>query len=256
MSRPRLLLIASFTELEWAIRPLLEEWAEVASFDMPGMGATPLPPAVDQNPPPERMATIVDAWRDAAVERGLAVLDDRGWDEFVAVTDSHGSPTAVQLAGRRRPGVRGLAFGHASLSRSTEGDRAPMRREVWDALGQLARQGSEAFVKHGIAQMTQGGYTEEVAEAMIARFPHMDVVADMIDSLGQHPEPIGEELASLDVPLLLAKHEGCLARTDEGFEDICAAFPEAATVICPEPCTASPAFAEAIRALCGRTAVS
>lgn len=45
----------------------------------------------------------------------------------------------------------------------------------------------------------------------------------------------------------MAKHEGCLARTDEGFEDIVAAFPRAETAICPEICTASPTFAKALR---------
>jgi hypothetical protein len=41
MSRPRLLLVPSFTELEGGILPLLEEWAEVATFDMPGVGEQP-----------------------------------------------------------------------------------------------------------------------------------------------------------------------------------------------------------------------
>jgi hypothetical protein len=54
------------------------------------------------------------------------------------------------------------------------------------------------------------------------------------------------------MPLLLAKHEGCLGSTDEGFEDIVAAFPEAETVICPEACSSSPAFADAIRRFCER----
>ncbi|MGZ8667343.1 MAG: hypothetical protein ACXWZM_09570 [Solirubrobacterales bacterium] len=33
MSRPRVLLMPSLTEVEWRTRPLIEEWAEVASFD-------------------------------------------------------------------------------------------------------------------------------------------------------------------------------------------------------------------------------
>ena len=57
-----------------------------------------------------------------------------------------------------------------------------------------------------------------------------------------------------DVPLLLAKHEGCLGRADEGFEDIAATFPRAETAICPETCTASPVFAEALRDFCSRLA--
>ena len=41
--RPRLLLVPSFTELEWGIRPELEEWAEVVSFDCPGVGGNEIP---------------------------------------------------------------------------------------------------------------------------------------------------------------------------------------------------------------------
>ena len=37
--RPRILLVPHFSELDWRIKPLLEEWAHVASFDAPGVGA-------------------------------------------------------------------------------------------------------------------------------------------------------------------------------------------------------------------------
>jgi hypothetical protein len=98
--------------------------------------------------------------------------------------------------------------------------------------------------------MTRGGVSEEVAEQMIARFGDMDMVAAMVTALGQEPEPFGDDLAALDVPLLLAKHEGCLGRTDEGFDDIAAAFPDDQTVICPETCASSPTFTEALRVFC------
>lgn len=248
MSAPRLLLVPSFTELEWGIRPTLEEWAEVASFDTPGVGDRPFP--VDPEMDPNRASQTLSRWRDAAVEHGLAAIDGRGWERFVIVTDSHGSPTAIRLARMRRESVIALAIGHASLSHGTEGERAPMRGEIWQALAQLARVGSEPFVRYGIAQMTRGGISEDVAEAMLQRFPDMEVVSAMVEALGQEPEPIGEDLAALGLPLLLAKHEGCLSRTDEGFEDIVAAFPDARTVICPEACSSSPEFAEALRELC------
>jgi hypothetical protein len=248
MSGSRLLLVSSFTELEWGIRPALEEWAEVAAFDMPGIGGEPLPAEleIDRSSPRE----LLSRWRDAAVERGLAEIDRRGWDRFVLITDSHGSPTAVRLAGRRRGAILGLAIGHASLSHGSEGDRAPMRGGIWEAMGQLAGRGGEAFARHGIAQMTRGGVSEEVAQQMIRRFPDVELVTAMIDALGQEAEPIGDDLAALGLPLLLAKHEGCLGRTDEGFEDIVAAFPDAQTVICPETCSSSPAFAAALREFC------
>jgi pimeloyl-ACP methyl ester carboxylesterase len=249
----RLLLVPSFTELEWGIRPLLEEWAEVASFDMPGVGSSPLPEGIRVDEP-ARAAESLEEWRRAGIARGLAEVDARGWDDFVVATDSHGAVTAIQIASARRRAVRALAIGHAALSHATEGERAPVRGELWHALGQLARQGSEAFVRHGIAQMTRGAVDDELAQAMIDRFPDMDLVAEMLDTLGREPEPIGEQLAALEMPLLLAKHEGCLGRTAEGFEDIVAAFPESQTVMCPEQCSSSPAFARAIRALCERVA--
>jgi hypothetical protein len=172
----------------------------------------------------------------------------------VIVADSLGHPTAVRVA-RARPGdVDGLALGHASLSHAIEGERAPMRGGVWEAMSQLARQGRESFVRYGIAQMTQGGIDEETAQQMVERFPDMDLVAAMVDALGREPEPIGGELAALGLPLLLAKHEGCLGHTDEGFADIVAAFPDAQTVLCPETCASSPAMAEAVRKFCERLA--
>jgi hypothetical protein len=42
------------------------------------------------------------------------------------------------------------------------------------------------------------------------------------------PIDIGAFLSRLDCPLLFAKHEGCLASTDEGFEDAAATFPRRA----------------------------
>jgi hypothetical protein len=249
----RLLLVPSFTELEWGIRPQLEEWAEVASFDMPGIGRESLPTdiAIDAN----RAAESLSRWREEGVARALEEVDRHGWERFVVVTDGHGAPTAVRLAGHRRESVLGLAVGHASLSQSTGGDRPPMRRGVWEALAQLSRQGNEAFVRYGIAQMTRGGISEEVAEQMLERFPNMELVTAMVEALGQVAEPIGDELTALEAPLLLAKHEGCLGRTDEGFEDIVAVFPNAPTVICPEACTSSPAFAHALKHFCDELAL-
>jgi hypothetical protein len=143
--------------------------------------------------------------------------------------------------------VLGLAIGHASLSHGTEGARAPMRAGIWGAMAQLIRQGGDVFARYGIAQMTRGGVSEEVAQEIIDRFPDVELASAAVEALGREPEPIGEDLAALDLPLLFAKHEGCLGRTDEGFEDIVAAFPDAATVICPETCTSSPAYADAVR---------
>src|SRR5206468_4692610 len=76
MSRPRLLLVPLLTELEWdPIRPQLEEWAEVASFDVPGVGEEPAAPTLD---------------RETMVQRGLVELERRGWDRCVVAADGMG----------------------------------------------------------------------------------------------------------------------------------------------------------------------
>src|SRR2546430_17280274 len=84
MDRPRLLLVPEFTELEWtAIRPQMESWAEVASFDLPGVGDEPRPEILD---------------RSVIVNRGLEELDRRGWDRFFVAVDGWGAPSAIELA--------------------------------------------------------------------------------------------------------------------------------------------------------------
>jgi pimeloyl-ACP methyl ester carboxylesterase len=250
--RPCLLLVPSFTELEWGIKPSLEEWAEVATFDAPGVGDNEVPFEVDLDP--SRRAELLARWREAAAQVGLDEVDRRGWERFVVVTESWGAPTAVLIARMRRDGVLGLAMGHAALSHSTEGERAPERAGVLAAMTQLGRQGSEAFVRYGIAQMTRGGIDEDTAQKMVERFPDMELVTAMLEALGHEAEPIGDELGALEAPLLLAKHEGCLGSTDEGFEDIVAAFPNAETVVCPEMCASSPAFAAALQRFSNRLA--
>jgi pimeloyl-ACP methyl ester carboxylesterase len=246
--RPRLLLVPSFTELEWGIRPELEKWAQVATFDMPGVGRESLPADLDTDP--DLNLRLLADWREASVSRALREVERLRWEDFVVVTDAYGHLTAVLVAERRRDAVQGLALGHASLSHATEGERAPMSRVTWDVMAQLARQGGDAFVRYGIAQATRGGISEDVAKQMVERFPDMKLVTATIEALAREPEPIGDQLRALDLPLLLGKHEGCLGHTEEGFEDIVAAFPRARTVICPETCCSSPAFAEALRRFC------
>jgi hypothetical protein len=97
-----------------------------------------------------------------------------------------------------------------------------------------------------------GAIDKKTARKMVERFPKQGVRRAMLDALDQEPERIGDDLAALDVPLLLAKHDGCLGRTGEGFEDIVAAFPGARTVISLEIYSSSPAFAAALRELLAR----
>ena len=250
MSRARLLLIPAFSELQWVIRDQLEEWGDTASFDPPGVGDEPLPAGFELDP---EKPGILAQWRRLSVERGLREVDDRGWDRFIVVTDGDGGPVGVRLALQRRDAVQGFAFGHAALSRAMDGDRPALNRQVYEALGQLMRQDSEAFVRYGIAQLTQGSFDEELASRMIARFPDMEIVAGLWELMMNDAEPMGDGLRELDergVPFLLAKHEGCLGSTDEGFEDIAAALPKARTASCAEACPVSPGFAAALREFC------
>jgi hypothetical protein len=57
-------------------------------------------------------------------------------------------------------------------------------------------------------------------------------------------------ITSLRLPLLLAKHEGCLGWTDEGWEDAVAALPGATTMTTEQKPSCSPEFAEALRSFC------
>jgi hypothetical protein len=243
--RPRLLLVPAFTELQWTIKSQLEEWAEVASFDPPGVGSEPLPPEVEVDGP-----DFLAQWRDAAAQRGLEEVDRRGWTRFFVAVDAEGTGTAVRIAEARPAAVQGIALGHASLSRATEGARPAINREVWLAMGALLRTDRQAFIRHGIAQVTAGSVSEEVASQIVQRYPDSGLVTRIWESLGTVPEPIGDQLEALDLPLLLGQHAGCLGSTEEGYQDIVARFPAAATVSCPEACAASPTFADALREFC------
>jgi hypothetical protein len=234
------------------IKPQLEEWAEVATYDPPGVGEEPLPAGlrVDPGMPDEERRDALRRWRQAAAARGLSEADRRGWERFFVVVDGEGIPTGVRLAQMRPEAVRGLAIGHAALARTTEGERPAVNKEVMAAMGDLLRTDSEAFIRYGIAQATAHSVPEEVATKMIERFPNSELVVGVWGLLSLEPEPIGDDLAALDKPLLLGEHVGCLGSTPEGFEDIVARFPDAVTVSCPESCSVSPAFVQALREFC------
>jgi hypothetical protein len=234
MERPRLLLVPEFTELEWeVIRPRLEEWAEVASYDPPGVSDEPRTEKLD---------------RQVIVDRGLEELDRVGWSECFLATDSWGIPSAVKLAIARPDTVIGLALGHAKLSHRRDGERPPVNGAVYDALTELIATDHEAFIRHGIAQATGGSVSEDLAERMIERFPH-DLLVSGWAAMTQDEE-IGELLAQVDCPLLFAKHVGCLGSTEEGFEDAAKAFPRAKTVAVEDAPLSSVKFADALRDFC------
>jgi pimeloyl-ACP methyl ester carboxylesterase len=236
VSRPRLLLVPEFTEVEWMpIRPQLEEWAEVASYDPPGVGDEPESEMFD---------------RAAIVQRGLEEMDRREWERCFVASDSWGIASAVQLAVARPNAVDGLALGHAKLSFRREGPRAPLNAGVLDAMTELVGKDHEQFLRFGAVQATGGSIDEEQAERMIERFPR-ELMQRGWEIITRDDVQIGDLLARLDCPLLFAKHEGCLGSTDEGFEDAAAAFPQAQTVSVTEAPLTSTGFAQALREFCG-----
>jgi pimeloyl-ACP methyl ester carboxylesterase len=240
VARPRLLLCPQFTEVEWAIAPQLEEWAEVATFDAPGVGEEPLPEG----------GRYLD--RELLVQRALQEVDARGWERYFVAGDAWGTATAVRVAAARPEAVAGVALGHACADHGTDGPRAPVNGQLVAAMTELLRTDYDSFVRYGITQLTQGGYDEEMAGRMVSRFPGNDVAAGVWEMNVQRSEPLSEMLRELDKPLLLGKHEGCLVFTAEGYEDMAAEFPDAQRVSVPTPSTASQEFGEALREFCER----
>jgi pimeloyl-ACP methyl ester carboxylesterase len=239
VDRPRILLCPQFTEVEWTIAPRLSEWAEVATFDAPGVGDEPMPPGDPR-----------DFGRELVVQRGLRQLDELGWDSYFVAGDAWGTATAVRVAAARPERVQGLALGHASLDYDSEGARPAINKEVTAAMTQLLRSDYDSFVRYGMTQFTQGAFDEETAERIVARFPPMEIASLVWETNTQRPEPMGELLSELDVPILLAKHEGCLVFTDEGYEDAVRALPEARRTSISRASSASDEFATALRDFC------
>jgi pimeloyl-ACP methyl ester carboxylesterase len=230
--KPRLILVPNLTEVEWPIKPLLEEWADVASYDAPGVG---------DEPPPR------DYGQHAVVERGLAEIDRRGWDRYVVVGDEFGTIPAAMLAAARPEPVAGIALGHACLRFDREGDRPTVNADVMGAFESLVRIDYRTYVRH-LTQVTQGAYDDEVAERYLERVRQETALA----YAGRDQPELESLLRRADAPLLLAKHEGCLGWREESFDDAAAAFPDAVTVSTRRKPSACADFAEALRAFCER----
>jgi len=239
MSRPHILLCPQFTEVEWAIAPQLSEWAEVATFDSPGVGNEPVPGG-----------ELKGFDRGIAVARALKEVEDRGWDSYFVVGDGWGTVTAARVAAEKPERVRGVALSHATLHHDGEGERPAINAEVVAAMTQLMRSDSESFVRYGLTQFTLGGFDENHAARMVERFPDMDVAGKVWEMLLEEREHIGELLGQLDVPLLLCRHKDCLVFTPEGFEDAVGAFPDAQTIDVGTAPPASDEFAAALRDFC------
>jgi hypothetical protein len=245
MEKPRILLIPEFTELEWSIRPRLEEWAEVASFDAPGVGEESVSPMELKriaSEPPYRHETIA--------RRGLEEVERRGWDRFVIVSDSGANHGACRLARRRPSAVQAIALGHACLTLESEGAQAPINAEIRSAMERLVSQDREEFLRHALTQLTGGSFDEALSARILERVPQELFTRAW---LGGHSEPLDVVLGELDIPLLLVQHKGCLLYTEEGFDGAVAAFPEAQSASVADKPSVSDEFAELVREFCSES---
>jgi hypothetical protein len=238
MMKPRLLLVPNLTEIEWVIRPLLEEWAEVASYDAPGVG--------DEAP-------VDDFGSEAIARRGLEELEQRGWESCIVVADEFGVAAAVSLVEQAPEVVNGLAVGHARLSNAIEGERAPLNREVYSGCTALIQNDPRTFV-HQFFRMTggelmEGGYGHEMVEEYRRRVPD-ELMLPFWETRPHEGRHIGEGLREVRVPVLLAQHKGCLLYTDEGFEEAVEVLPHARAVKVEDKPSTSIEFARILRQFC------
>jgi hypothetical protein len=238
MDRPRLLLVPTLTEIEWEIRTLLDEWAEVASYDAPGVGDEPPAGAYGA---------------EAVAERGLDEIERRGWDRCFVIADEFGVSAAVHLGVTAPHVVQGMALGHARLSNRVEGERAPVNREVRSACISLIQRDPRTYVRQ-IFRMTggehmEGGYKEKMVQEYHRRVPN-ELMLRAWEVLPEEGDQIGEALSGFDFPLLLAGPQGCLLFTDDGFNQATAAMPHVRSMSFDEKPSTSPEFAQALEAFC------
>ncbi len=238
--RPQILLVPSWSEVQWAIKPQLEEWAYVASYDPPGVG---------QEPPAEGRLP------EAIVARGAAEIERRGWTRCVVAGDDFGAVFATLIAAAQRPRVVGLALGHACLGYRLEGARPTINAEIMEVSRRLLDIDFRSFIRQDVGVWdSRPGYSvdsaDELADELVRRVPRevalrlMEELQTGIDEAGASLEPF---LRELNLPLLLAQHEECVVFTPHGFEDFVEAFPEASTVATrASPCLSAD-FAAALR---------
>jgi pimeloyl-ACP methyl ester carboxylesterase len=235
------------TELYWLIRSRLELWAQVAAYDPPGVGAEPA-----------RAGPLLAG----IARRGLEELDRQGGDRWILVADGYGAPAAVELAGLARERVAGLALGHATLSYHHDGPRPAIDPTVESVATRMMELNYRGWVRQDLAvwdvRRDRPGESapEGLLDRIVSRVPASVGVA-LSQRIGEEGAAYGSlegRLRQLDLPLLLAKHEGCVTFTDAGFADAVVAFPGARTVHCNERPAVSGDFAEALREFCASIA--
>jgi pimeloyl-ACP methyl ester carboxylesterase len=206
----------------------------VASFDAPGVGEEPAPTSL-----------ALDGIR----ERGLKEIDRRGWERCLIAGDEYGGYSAIRLAAEHPERVAGLAIGHACLSLRQTGPRAPMNGDVMSAFVRLAELDYRTYVRH-LTQLTQDAYDDQMADEYLRRVPQEVTLAYLPRLAEVADDDLEPSLRELEQPLLLARHDGCLGWTEEGFEDAAAALPDAVTASMTIKPSACPDFAETLREFC------
>jgi hypothetical protein len=234
--KSRLLLVPSISQLEWGpVRPLLEEWAETASYDIFDGGTSGVAPMLDL---------------DAAIRRGIHELDSRGWTDALIAGDQFGAGLAVLIAERWSGRVNGLALGHACLNYRREGPRPTISTIVADFQVQLAELGPAAG-RQMLAQGMDMTYGAEIGAAIMERLPE-NFARDFSRFLLAHGDiDLEPYLRKVDAPLLLAEHVDCPMWTEHGFKEIAEAFPRAVRIGTTDNPGSSPEFAVALRRLVG-----
>jgi hypothetical protein len=244
MERPRLLLVPMLTELEWVIKPELEQWAEVASYDAPGIGDEP---------------PVGDPGSRATAKRGLEEVERLGWDRFVVAADEYGVVAASHLAVAAGDRVQGMALGHARLSNAADGPSPAVNPQVLSGIQSLIRTDNRMFVQQ-LFKMTRGeasagGYQADLVDEYVRRVP-LAATRDFSDSRHEEGAGLGERLSGLSVPMLLAQHKECVLFTDEGFKEAAAALPDARITGYYDKPSTSPEFSEDLREFCARVATA
>jgi hypothetical protein len=227
--RPRLLILPTATELEWPIKPRLEEWADVAVVE----GAQP---------------------RDEdTVELAVEELERQGWPSAVVVSDEWAIVKAVALCAARPDLVEALVIGHACLQLAVDGDRPTLNGEVADAFERMLHTDYRMFAR-AMTQVTQGAYDDSMVQRFVERVPHADQVAFMDRVRAGRGSSFEAVFRRLGVPMLFVRHSGCLLWTEAGFQDAVAAFPDAQTASVPDKPSVSAEFAEELRQFCASLA--
>ena len=188
----------------------------LASYDPPGVGAEPLPegergfvhPGGDRGPWPRRARPS-------------------GWDRFFLLADSWAIPVAVSIAERRPGSILGIALGHAAVSISRHAERPTMvLRFTRPSPSSCTGTARHSFATASLNRRRDPS-SEELAERMAAAVSGGAPDRPLVGGHRRGRAVRATSLRGLDLPFLLAKHEGCLMSTDERFEDALKALPHA-----------------------------